>query len=129
MQINTIPTVKPINQYRPYWAKRFGTSKMLPMSREEMDDLGWDSCDIILVTGDAYIDHPSFGMALVGRLLDFSLHMHHVAADIQGFPVDKMEQLYTAADYQFALSIIPLGIVIAAILLCFVRETHAHAKR
>ncbi|WP_222706884.1 YgiQ family radical SAM protein [Massilia arenae] len=40
------------------------------MSRAEMDKLGWDSCDIILVTGDAYIDHPSFGMALVGRLLE-----------------------------------------------------------
>jgi hypothetical protein len=40
------------------------------MSRAEMDELGWDSCDIILVTGDAYIDHPSFGMALVGRLLE-----------------------------------------------------------
>ncbi|MDY0975943.1 YgiQ family radical SAM protein [Massilia sp. CFBP9012] len=40
------------------------------MSRAEMDTLGWDSCDIILVTGDAYIDHPSFGMALVGRLLE-----------------------------------------------------------
>ncbi|WP_301102130.1 YgiQ family radical SAM protein [Propionivibrio sp.] len=40
------------------------------MSRAEMDLLGWDSCDIILVTGDAYIDHPSFGMALVGRLLE-----------------------------------------------------------
>jgi uncharacterized radical SAM protein YgiQ len=70
MQINTIPAVKPITQYRPYWAKRFGTSPMLPMSRAEMDALGWDSCDIILVTGDAYIDHPSFGMALVGRLLE-----------------------------------------------------------
>lgn len=42
----------------------------LPMSRAEMDALGWDSCDIILVTGDAYIDHPSFGMALIGRLLE-----------------------------------------------------------
>jgi uncharacterized radical SAM protein YgiQ len=42
----------------------------LPMSRAEMDVLGWDSCDVILVTGDAYIDHPSFGMALVGRLLE-----------------------------------------------------------
>ncbi|MET3116804.1 putative radical SAM protein YgiQ [Undibacterium sp. GrIS 1.8] len=42
----------------------------LPMSRAEMDTLGWDSCDVILVTGDAYIDHPSFGMALVGRLLE-----------------------------------------------------------
>ncbi|MFL6707702.1 MAG: YgiQ family radical SAM protein, partial [Massilia sp.] len=40
------------------------------MSRAEMDALGWDACDVILVTGDAYIDHPSFGMALVGRLLE-----------------------------------------------------------
>ena len=42
----------------------------LPMSRAEMDKLGWDVCDVILVTGDAYIDHPSFGMALIGRLLE-----------------------------------------------------------
>lgn len=42
----------------------------LPMSRAEMDALGWDACDVVLVTGDAYIDHPSFGMALVGRLLE-----------------------------------------------------------
>ncbi|WP_338846512.1 YgiQ family radical SAM protein [Massilia sp. W12] len=42
----------------------------LPMSRAEMDALGWDACDIIIVSGDAYIDHPSFGMALVGRLLE-----------------------------------------------------------
>jgi hypothetical protein len=40
------------------------------MSREEMDLLGWDACDVILVTGDAYVDHPSFGMAIVGRLLE-----------------------------------------------------------
>ncbi|MPS48081.1 YgiQ family radical SAM protein [Methylobacillus sp.] len=59
-----------LSAYRPYWAKRFGTAPILPMTREEMDQLGWDSCDIILVTGDAYIDHPSFGMALVGRLLE-----------------------------------------------------------
>jgi uncharacterized radical SAM protein YgiQ len=56
--------------YRPYWAKRFGTAPFLPTTRAEMEELGWDSCDIILVTGDAYIDHPSFGMALVGRLLE-----------------------------------------------------------
>ena len=56
--------------YRQFWAHRFGTAPQLPMSREEMDDLGWDSCDIILVTGDAYVDHPSFGMALIGRLLE-----------------------------------------------------------
>ena len=42
----------------------------LPMSRAEMDTLGWDSCDIIIVTGDAYVDHPSFGMAIIGRLLE-----------------------------------------------------------
>lgn len=60
----------PIHKYRPYWAKRFGVAPFLPMSRAEMDALGWDSCDIILVTGDAYIDHPSFGMALIGRLLE-----------------------------------------------------------
>ncbi len=40
------------------------------MSRAEMDALGWDSCDIIIVTGDAYVDHPSFGMAVIGRLLE-----------------------------------------------------------
>ncbi|PCJ31013.1 MAG: YgiQ family radical SAM protein [Gammaproteobacteria bacterium] len=55
---------------RKFWAHRFGIAPELPMSREEMDVLGWDSCDIILVTGDAYIDHPSFGMALIGRLLE-----------------------------------------------------------
>ena len=42
----------------------------LPMSRAEMDQLGWDSCDIIIVTGDAYVDHPSFGMAVIGRVLE-----------------------------------------------------------
>lgn len=56
--------------YKQYWAKRFGIAPVLPMSKEEMDKLGWDSCDIIIVTGDAYIDHPSFGMALIGRLLE-----------------------------------------------------------
>ena len=35
-----------------------------------MDKLGWDSCDIVLVTGDAYVDHPSFGMAVIGRMLE-----------------------------------------------------------
>ncbi len=63
-------SAKPLFSYRPYWAKRFGVAPFLPMSRAEMESLGWDSCDVILVTGDAYIDHPSFGMALVGRLLE-----------------------------------------------------------
>jgi len=61
---------KPLTSYRKYWAARFGTAPFLPMSRAEMDKLGWDSCDIILVTGDAYVDHPSFGMAVIGRVLE-----------------------------------------------------------
>jgi len=56
--------------YPKYWAECFGTAEYLPMSREEMDTLGWDSCDIILVTADAYVDHPSFGMAVIGRFLE-----------------------------------------------------------
>ena len=59
-----------ISAYRKYWASRFGTAPFLPMSRAEMDALGWDSCDVILVTGDAYVDHLSFGMAIVGRTLE-----------------------------------------------------------
>ena len=56
--------------YRRHWAHKFGPAPFLPMSREEMELLGWDSCDIIIVTGDAYVDHPSFGMAVVGRVLE-----------------------------------------------------------
>ena len=56
--------------YRKHWAHRLTPAPFLPMSREEMDQLGWDQCDVILVTGDAYVDHPSFGMAIVGRVLE-----------------------------------------------------------
>ena len=56
--------------YPKYWAECLLPAPFLPMSRDEMDQLGWDSCDVILVTGDAYVDHPSFGMALIGRLLE-----------------------------------------------------------
>ena len=63
-------TPKPLFSYRKHWAHRFGTAPFLPMSRAEMDTLGWDECDIVLVTGDAYVDHPSFGMAIIGRLLE-----------------------------------------------------------
>ncbi len=61
---------KALFSYRKYWAECFGPAPVLPMSREEMDQLGWDSCDIIIVSGDAYVDHPSFGMAIMGRLLE-----------------------------------------------------------
>jgi uncharacterized radical SAM protein YgiQ len=63
-------TARDLFAYRKYWAQRFGTAPVLPTTRAEMDQLGWDSCDVIVVTGDAYVDHPSFGMALVGRLLE-----------------------------------------------------------
>lgn len=61
---------RPLTGWRPYWAKRFGPAPFLPTSRAEMDTLGWDSCDIVVVTGDAYVDHPSFGMAVIGRVLE-----------------------------------------------------------
>jgi uncharacterized radical SAM protein YgiQ len=62
--------VTPLYSYPKYWAECYGTAPFLPMSRAEMDALGWDSCDIIIVTGDAYVDHPSFGMAVIGRVLE-----------------------------------------------------------
>ncbi|RZS57073.1 YgiQ family radical SAM protein [Sphaerotilus mobilis] len=65
-----MPVAKPLTAWRPYWAKRFGVARFLPMNRAEMDALGWDSCDVIVVTGDAYVDHPSFGMAVIGRVLE-----------------------------------------------------------
>ncbi len=82
---------RPLFGYRKFWAQRFGPAPFLPMSRTEMDQLGWDSCDIILITGDAYIDHPSFGMALIGRLLE-----------AQGFRVGIISQpdWNSAADFR-----------------------------
>jgi len=55
--------------FRP-WTDPAKAAPFLPMSRAEMDKLGWDACDVVLVTGDAYVDHPSFGMAIIGRLLE-----------------------------------------------------------
>ena len=87
----SLSAAKPLFSYKKFWAQRFGTSSFLPMSRAEMEQRGWDSCDVILVTGDAYIDHPSFGMALIGRLLE-----------AQGFRVGIISQpdWHSAADFQ-----------------------------
>ncbi len=65
-------TPKNLYSYPKFWPDKNGLvpAPLLPMSRQEMEDLGWDSCDIIIVTGDAYVDHPSFGMAIIGRLLE-----------------------------------------------------------
>ncbi|MFT5225674.1 MAG: putative radical SAM protein YgiQ [Polaribacter sp.] len=81
IQISLSQKARPLNQYPLYWAECFGTAPFLPVSRDEMDQLGWDSCDIIIVTGDAYVDHPSFGMAIIGRLLE-----------AQGFRVGIIDQ-------------------------------------
>lgn len=66
--VDTAP--RPLFSYRKHWARRFGVAPVLPMSRAEMDALGWAACDILLVSGDAYVDHPSFGMAIIGRVLE-----------------------------------------------------------
>ena len=85
------PTARELFSYRKHWAHRFGPAPFLPTSREEMDALGWDSCDVIVVTGDAYVDHPSFGMAIVGRVLE-----------AQGFRVGIIAQpdWHSARDFQ-----------------------------
>ncbi|CNG87238.1 YgiQ family radical SAM protein [Yersinia massiliensis] len=70
MSTSLIQPERDLFSYQPYWAECYGTAPFLPMSREEMDVLGWDSCDIIVITGDAYVDHPSFGMAIIGRMLE-----------------------------------------------------------
>jgi uncharacterized radical SAM protein YgiQ len=77
--------------YRRHWAHKLGPAPELPMTRAEMDLLGWDACDVIIVTGDAYVDHPSFGMAIIGRLLE-----------AQGFRVGIISQpdWTSAADFQ-----------------------------
>lgn len=68
-----------------------------------------------------------FLQPLVGRLLDFSLSTHLGEVALSEKTMNNLQRLYTLDDYQFALSIIPLGILIAAILTFFLKETHAHA--
>jgi uncharacterized radical SAM protein YgiQ len=87
----TSSTLPNLFSYRQYWAHRFGVAPQLPMSRAEMDELGWDSCDVIIISGDAYVDHPSFGMALIGRMLE-----------AQGFRVGMIAQpdWKSAKDFQ-----------------------------
>ncbi|MBN1377623.1 MAG: YgiQ family radical SAM protein [Gammaproteobacteria bacterium] len=58
----------PLFSRHPY--REMSPASVLPVSRAEMDALGWDACDVIIVCGDAYVDHPSFGLALIGRLLE-----------------------------------------------------------
>ncbi len=66
----SMPRAVPLFSRPKYWGASFGIAPQLPMTRAEMDHLGWEACDVILVTGDAYVDHPSFGMAVMGRVLE-----------------------------------------------------------
>jgi uncharacterized radical SAM protein YgiQ len=52
-----------------YWSQNKSTD-WLPTSRKEVEERGWDELDVILFTGDAYIDHPAFGAAVIGRILE-----------------------------------------------------------
>ncbi len=70
MSAPTMPQAEPLFSRPRYWAASFGIAPELPTCRAEMDALGWEACDVIVVTGDAYVDHPSFGMAVVGRVLE-----------------------------------------------------------
>ena len=70
-----------------------------------------------------------FLQPVIGRLLDWSYRQHLTDNMVRLLDVDHVRELYTPHDYQFALSIIPVGIVIAAILTFFLKETHAHAAR
>ena len=63
-----MPTAPPIHQHEQ--VRVLTPAPHLPMSRREMEALGWDACDIVIVSGDAYVDHPSFGMAVMGRVLE-----------------------------------------------------------
>ncbi|NYT04857.1 MAG: YgiQ family radical SAM protein [Methanomicrobiales archaeon] len=88
----------------------------LPASSEEMNDRGWDCCDVIIVTPDAYVDHPSFAMAVLGRFLEshgfrvgilsqprwrdpesfLALGVPEVAFAVSGGNMDSMVLNYTA---------------------------------
>jgi len=58
-----------LNDYPKYHSPK-KAAPFLPTNKKQMSDLGWKQCDIIIVTGDAYIDHPGFGCAIIGRTLE-----------------------------------------------------------
>ncbi|AGH81398.1 radical SAM protein [Psychromonas sp. CNPT3] len=70
MTLDLLQADRPLFSYPSFKSRAENPAPFLPMSRKEMKILGWDSCDIIIVVGDAYVDHPSFGMAVIGRTLE-----------------------------------------------------------
>src|SRR3954465_965703 len=67
----------------------------LPTTREEMDARGWDALDVLIINGDAYVDHPAFGGALIGRFLE-----------ARGFRVGMISQ----PDYQDVGDLLRMGV-------------------
>lgn len=101
----------------------------LPMSRAEMQARGWDQLDVLLITGDAYVDHPSFGAAMIGRVLEAEGHRVGIVAQpdwrtpdaiqVMGAPrlmvgvtagnLDSMLSNYTAARHKRKLDVYSAG--------------------
>jgi len=86
-------SVQSLFSYRKYWAHTLGPAPVLPMSMDEMSDLGWDSCDVIIVSGDAYVDHPSFGMAVIGRVLEAQGYRVGIIAQPDWRSIDDFQKL------------------------------------
>ena len=72
------------------------THDYLPISRQDMEKRGWEQCDFVYVTGDAYVDHPSFGTAIISRLLE----AHGYKVGIIAQPDWKTRRAYRAWDGQ-----------------------------
>src|SRR5262245_45626198 len=72
--VRHLPLASPASSPRPFGGvdvdPRRCDPRPLPMTRREREERGWDAADVVFVTGDAYVDHPSFAMALLGRLLE-----------------------------------------------------------
>jgi uncharacterized radical SAM protein YgiQ len=68
-------------------------TRFLPTSRQEMAALGWERCDVIIVTGDAYVDHPSFGMAIIGRVLEAQGYKVGIIAQPDWHSTDDFQKL------------------------------------
>src|SRR6267154_737478 len=63
------PTANPTRISLPLWQERFA-APFAPTTAAEMAERGWDAVDVIFVTGDAYVDHPSFAAAILHRVLE-----------------------------------------------------------
>lgn len=93
------------------------------LSPEEAAGTAMAMTNMIVMLGAMFLQ------PLVGRLLDFSLSTHVSDSALKVLSMDNVQKLYTADDYQFALSIIPIGILLAGMLTFFLKETHANASK